>query len=383
MKRIAIIGAGISGLFVANLFQKNKNYQISIYEKKDSIDLNKGYGIQLSSNCIKLLNKLSFNTLDKDEVFNPTVINFFQTNKEIKICDLDITKFNDEDCKYSSLKRSTLSKFLVEKLDSHVIKFNHEITEINNTDHKISLSFKQGDVVNCDYLIIADGVFSKCKSLLSSNKIKPKFNNSIAIRGLIDSEHLPKAKRDNVSISMGSNFHYVVYPVDNKGQKTNFIGILKEKLTQDQLINYKFFDQVSYLNSIKEKLKNKISINILENLQDLKIFPVFVSEEFYKSEKNIFCLGDAFFAYPPSFAQGASQSIESAFELYKDIIDEKNNFYNNRIIKSKRVNLRSKLNQFAFHISNPLLVYIRNFVLKILVKNKKFLDSYLGKVYKN
>ena len=88
MKRIAIIGAGISGLFVANLFQKNKNYQISIYEKKDSIDLNKGYGIQLSSNCIKLLNKLSFNTLDKDEVFNPTVINFFQTNKEIKICDL-------------------------------------------------------------------------------------------------------------------------------------------------------------------------------------------------------------------------------------------------------------------------------------------------------
>jgi salicylate hydroxylase len=94
-------------------------------------------------------------------------------------------------------------------------------------------------------------------------------------------------------------------------------------------------------------------------------------------------LGDAFFAYPPSFAQGASQSIESAFELYKDIIDEKNNFYNNRIIKSKRVNLRSKLNQFAFHISNPLLIYIRNFVLKILVKNKKFLDSYLGKVYKN
>ena len=66
-----------------------------------------------------------------------------------------------------------------------------------------------------------------------------------------------------------------------------------------------------------------------------------------------------------------------------DVSLEKNNFYNNRIIKSKRVNLRSKLNQFAFHISNPLLVYIRNFVLKILVKNKKFLDSYLGKVYKN
>ena len=91
MKRIAIIGAGISGLFVANLFQKNKNYQISIYEKKDSIELNKGYGIQLSSNCIKLLNKLSLNTLDRDEVSNPTVSNSFQTKNEIKLCDSEMT----------------------------------------------------------------------------------------------------------------------------------------------------------------------------------------------------------------------------------------------------------------------------------------------------
>ena len=33
MKKVAIIGAGISGLFIANLFKKNSNYQITIYEK--------------------------------------------------------------------------------------------------------------------------------------------------------------------------------------------------------------------------------------------------------------------------------------------------------------------------------------------------------------
>ena len=58
MKKVAIIGAGISGLFVANLFKKNSNYQITIYEKNSSIELDDGYGIQLSTNSIKLLNKI-------------------------------------------------------------------------------------------------------------------------------------------------------------------------------------------------------------------------------------------------------------------------------------------------------------------------------------
>jgi len=29
MKKVAVIGAGISGLFIANLFKKNKKYQIN------------------------------------------------------------------------------------------------------------------------------------------------------------------------------------------------------------------------------------------------------------------------------------------------------------------------------------------------------------------
>jgi len=37
MKKIAIIGAGISGLFIANLFKGNKDYQVTIYEKKNFI----------------------------------------------------------------------------------------------------------------------------------------------------------------------------------------------------------------------------------------------------------------------------------------------------------------------------------------------------------
>ena len=64
MKKIAIIGAGISGLFIANLFKKNLDYQVVIYEKNNSINLEEGYGIQLSVNCVKLLNEIEFDKFE-------------------------------------------------------------------------------------------------------------------------------------------------------------------------------------------------------------------------------------------------------------------------------------------------------------------------------
>ena len=84
MKKIAIIGAGISGLFIANLFKENQDYQVTIYEKNNSIDLVEGYGIQLSTNSIKLLNKIGFNTLEDGDRFNPEKIDFYTIKPEKK-----------------------------------------------------------------------------------------------------------------------------------------------------------------------------------------------------------------------------------------------------------------------------------------------------------
>mgnify|MGYP001186688053 CR=1 FL=1 len=127
MKKVAIIGAGISGLFVANLFKKNPNYQITIYEKNNSIKLDDGYGIQLSTNSIKLLNKIGFNDLENKDKFNPEKIDFYEIKQDKKICDLNISEFNSENCKYTTLKRSKLVEFLKDRLEDNVIKYNHNI----------------------------------------------------------------------------------------------------------------------------------------------------------------------------------------------------------------------------------------------------------------
>tara|TARA_B100001063_G_C16768762_1_gene560248 strand:- start:287 stop:1432 length:1146 start_codon:yes stop_codon:yes gene_type:complete len=381
MKKIAIIGAGISGLYLANLFKDNEDYQVTIYEKKDSLETNEGYGIQLSVNSVELLNKIGFNSLTDKEKFNPKKIDFYEIKNSKKICDLKISKFNSENCKYTTLKRSILIQFLLNGLKDEIIKYSYNINRIEYNEDFINLIFENGDEKKFDYLIISDGVFSKGKSLISANKSKTKYNTSIAIRGNISQKNLENLNDENISLFLGPDFHYVIYPVD-KSKNFNFIGILKYKLTSKEQKNHNLFNEKFFLDKIKNKFYQKISPIIFENLKYIKFFPVFVSKNIYNSPKNIFLTGDAFFAFPPSFAQGASQSIEGANELYESIMNN-NNFFITRSKKVKMINRRSNFNLFIFHLSSPIMIFFRNFFLRFLVKNKKFLESYLGKIYKN
>ena len=379
MKKIAIIGAGISGLFFANLFKNSPDFQVTIYEKNNFININEGYGLQLSTNSVKLLNQIGFNDLNIKDKFNPKKIDFYLIKQEKKICDLNISEFNSEDCKYTTLKRSKLIQFLKNRLDDYVIKYDHNIEKIEKNNGQISLTFNENNKVICDYLVISDGVFSKGKSLLSNNTVKSNYNNAIAIRGYISKNKIQNLNQNNISLFMGNNFHYVIYPISNENDEFNFIGVLDYQLTSNELNNYSFFKEKNFV----QVIKNKLPTTILDNLNNIKCFPVFVSKGYLKPGKNIYLLGDAFFAFPPSFAQGASQSIEGASELFENIINNKNDYYENRVAKVKMINKRSKYNHFAFHLSNPIIVFIRNFSLKLLTKNKKFLENYLGKIYRN
>ncbi len=381
MKKIAVIGAGISGLFIANLFKRNKKYQVTIFERNNSINLKEGYGIQLSVNSIKLLNKIQFDKLENNEKFNPDKINFFSVKNSRKICELDISDFNTVNCKYTTLKRSSLINFLKKDLEKE-IKFDHTIAKIEQQDQIIKITFENNEIYELDYLIISDGVFSKSKNLLSKNQIKPKFNDTLAIRGIIPSSS-NIADKKNISLFLGSNFHYVIYPVSRDGD-LNFIAIMKYQLTEDEQKDYSLFSDNIFIDKILEKVPH-LNKKFFDSINDLKIYPVFVSRDFFEvNNNNIHLIGDAFFAFPPSFAQGASQSIEGAYELFENIENNtKSNFFRSRVNKTKMVNNRSKFNQFAFHLSNPLTTTLRNIFLKRLVKNKKFLESYLGKIYKN
>ena len=70
-KKIAVIGSGIAGLTIANLFKGNSKFEVMVYEKEKLLSLEEGYGIQLAPNSTSILNKIGLSNIDIKDFFNP------------------------------------------------------------------------------------------------------------------------------------------------------------------------------------------------------------------------------------------------------------------------------------------------------------------------
>lgn len=377
MKNVAIIGGGISGLFLANLLEKNKSYSYKIFEKKNSLDLSSGYGIQLSVNSINLLNKIGFQKMNASDVYFPKRINFFNVRDQKKICDIDLSQFNYKNVRYTTLKRCILIKFLIGNIPKEKLSFNTDLVDIKK-DEKLTLIFRDKEPQKFDYLVAADGVYSRTKEILFKKEGLPEYFNSVALRGTINN-FLYK----DISLYLGPDFHFVIYPI-NQNNEFNFISIIRKNIIQTDTTAINILNDKTFTANLMDQISFKTNLNLTKLVEDIKCFPIFVSKKIkIPQSKNIFLTGDAFYSFPPSFAQGASQSIQSAYELYNDLKNNSVKYNKKRISKTKQINTRSSLNHFAFHLSNPISVFFRDLLLKNLSKNKNFLKNYLGKIYRN
>ena len=373
-KKIAIIGAGIAGLTLANLIKKNSDFEFMVYDKEESLSLEEGFGIQLAVNSVSILNKIGFNKIHSDKIHHPQKINFYSMDNN-KICELELTKFNNEKTKYTTLQRSTLIEFLKDEIYTQHLRFGKRIKKVSEHKDKILINFDDDSNDLIDYLIAADGLFSSTRSFFEKKNNKPKFKNAFAIRTILKAKNIINIDEKNINLIMGSNAHLVIYPINNKNE-LNLVSIIRKRK----------FDSDSINDLIDKKVlsQNSNFKNLFQG--DLKSWPLYASNTVLpSSNKKVFYLGDAFHGLLPTMAQGASQSIEGAYDLFnllkENNEDAHNIYFKNRSRRMKAIQKRSNFNFFAFHISNPWIQIIRNTILKHLVKNKKFISRYLGKVY--
>ena len=55
---------------------------------------------------------------------------------------------------------------------------------------------------------------------------------------------------------MGSNFHYVIYPI-NQNKEYNFVSIINQNLSQDLLTDKKYFENNDFLQSLIRNINEK------------------------------------------------------------------------------------------------------------------------------
>ena len=374
-KKLAIIGAGIAGLTFGNLIKKHSKHDFTIYEKEENLSVEEGYGIQLSTNSIKILNQIGFDKVNYEKIFHPKGVDFYNIHNK-KICDLDLTEFNTEKYKYTTLQRSVLIEFLKDDIYTQHLRFGKRIKEVSELKGKVLIKFDDNTNDLVDIVVGADGIFSNTRSFFENKKNKPKFQKAIAVRTILKSKSELNISEERISLMMGKNCHLVIYPI-NKNKDLNLVCIIRDKKYEPNNIKF-IVDKVVKQNQNLKKIFDS----------ELTSWPLYSTTNILPSSNNkVFYIGDAFNGFLPTLAQGAGQSIESAYELFsllkEENLDVQNSYFQQRLKRAKIVRKRSNLNFFAFHFSNSLIQNIRNMILRFLVKRKKFIENYLGKVYEN
>ena len=345
---IAIIGAGISGLALGIILQRNKIPCI-IFEKSEKIS-EYGAGISISPNGLAVLNNLDVINDLKPLSRQPEQAIFFSNNK--KINQIPINVF--------TTTRKSIYKVLLDKYQElkGEIYFGHEVVDVDNETKMLTFNDKKSTYVK--HIIACDGIKSICQKKVSSMYDEPKYSGYYVWRTIFPSN------QTNIHFYLGSNFHVVSYPVDK--ERSSLVAAVKSKNKQ----NESWKQQGSIHNLLSE-----IPSNILKNYPSIsENYGVYKWGIFLRPnvkslfDNNITYVGDAAHPIVPFIGQGACLALEDSYVLGQ-LISKHNNIkiaqakYNKLRINRVRTIYRKSLNQGKLnHLRNPLLIFLRNFLMK-------------------
>ena len=345
---IAIIGAGISGLALACILKK-AHIPVVVFEKSKEVS-DYGAGISLSPNGISVLKKLNILHDVISVSANPKKASFFSGNKKINTFDVDIV----------TTSRQVLYKSLYKKynfLDGQIL-FDHELVDVDID--KCELNFLGGKSYQVKHIAACDGIKSMCRKKLDTQK-EPIYSGYSVWRAIVEK------KQKNTRTFLGPDHHIVTYPISDS--KISFVAAIKTPKqykeswkfpgTYDELKNDLIFSNKDFYSFInKETPLFKWGVYIRPHIEKIKY-------------KNLTLLGDAAHPIVPFIGQGGCLALEDAYifgnlliKYSSDISKTQNAYEALRIKRIKTIANMSLRQGHLNHISNSIIVYLRNFVMR-------------------
>ena len=345
---IAIIGAGISGLALGCILKK-ADIPVIIFEKSTDIS-EYGAGISISPNGAKVLKYINL----YDEIIsissNPKQADFFSNDKKINTFDVDVITTSRQDL-YKSLYKKYIS------LDGQIL-FDHKLCDVDFD--KSELNFLDCKTYKVRHIAACDGIKSICRNQLDSQK-EPIYSGYSVWRAIVEK------KQKNTQTFLGPNHHIVTYPISDS--KISFVAAIKTPKkykeswksigTYEELRNDLVFSNKDFYSFINEETPLfKWGIYIRPLLKNIKY-------------KNLTLLGDAAHPIVPFIGQGGCLALEDAYTFgnllikYDSDINKTQNAYEVLRIKRIKTIANMSLRQGHLnHISNPTIVFLRNFVMQ-------------------
>lgn len=352
-RRAVIAGGGVGGLGAA-LALRLSGWDVRVFERAEQI-AEVGAGLQISANGYRALENLGVAEEIRAGASRPeaAIMRSGLSGRvlvNIPLGDAGVSRWG---APFLQVHRadliSTLLKAL-EKAASGSVETGAEVTGYEAGQEGAALRLANGDQVECDLLIGADGLRSTIReTMLGPEQLR--FIGAVAWRATVPMERLKGIPIESAAtIWAGPNRHAVTYPLRG-GKLVNFVGVTAEAEWQKE-----GWSEPGDPAALRAAYQGWAIDDLLERLDEPFRWALCDRPPLPRwSDGAVTLLGDACHPMSPSLAQGACQALEDAVALAErlkpgaDIPASLQAHYAARINRVTRIQKEAKANLRRFH----------------------------------
>ncbi|MCK4713762.1 MAG: FAD-dependent monooxygenase [Marinosulfonomonas sp.] len=312
-KKISVLGAGIGGLAAATALAQ-RGAQVTVLEQAGEIT-EVGAGLQIGPNGFAVMRALGAGEALAGRSMRAQGVRLLDGGSGKQVFALDFAGFA-ADQEYYLVHRADLVDVLADaaRAAGVEIRLGKRVEDVTLTEGRAQVRLTQGEVLEPDVLIGAEGLHSKTRVALNG-VATPFYTHQVAWRALVPAlgGEAPVAK-----VYMGAGRHLVVYPLRG-GEMLNMPAVQERREWAEEGWNFK--DDPENLRAAFADFGAEAQA-ILARVETVYLWGLFrhpVAECWHKGRVAI--LGDAAHPTLPFMAQGAVMALEDAWVL-ADALDQ-------------------------------------------------------------
>ncbi|KAI5196102.1 FAD/NAD(P)-binding domain-containing protein [Aureobasidium subglaciale] len=313
--RIAIIGAGITGLTTAIALRKLPNVDIQIYERATELR-ELGQVIALNPNGLRTLDKLGLDRVLSGELGYkcPSALGSEQHTPQV-----------EEQHKMARYFRPELQEALLSYLPREIIHLDKRVIDVRITDEGVDVDFADVTTIRADLLIGADGIRSSVRGFFALD-FELKWSGLIAYRSAFDVALLDNIKDVPEDTTQWWSSKDGILTTRMGPQKFGIVAFHSvNPQTSTHLLGRTHWDEKTSSSTLAEMYKDfhPIVRDIIAVAPTVRTYPNFYGGflDSYGFGGRVVLVGDAAHSHGGALAANASLGIDDAYALYLCLLE--------------------------------------------------------------